>query len=494
MPMRSMMLGLVVFIWPSWALAHPVAKDSHDRTITVRLARGTSPGQLVVVVDYRLEVDEATAVFEDLKPFLGEIDLTKFQGKPLELYAEYARLYAPILAGNLRVKLNGRSLPLLCVKKTQTLKDEQGENLGHLRCDFNFQTQGDLVPGQENLVEFREGNYLLQEGRVDLAATVEGGWRIVSLIAPDDELKKRAVQDQKPGDDDRLREVRARFVSPHLTDKATTPETKGEPPPSAPTPPAKLADDHTGLKTLLLDYLVRGERSFWIILGLAALFGAIHALTPGHGKTLVAAYLVGQRGTVWHALMLGFVTTLTHTGAVLILALILGALSHDLQQSLQGPIQAGIGLALGLLIVCLGFWLLLQRLSGRADHFHLGGGHPHHGPTHHEHLPPTTDRVTWGGLILLGITGGLIPCWDAVILLIATIAAGLFWLAFPLVAAFSAGLAATLVLVGISVVKVRAFAESRWGEGRFVKALPILSALIVTAMGFWLCYDSVHGK
>ena len=62
------------------------------------------------------------------------------------------------------------------------------------------------------------------------------------------------------------------------------------------------------------------DYSFWLKLLLATLFGAAHALTPGHGKTLVAAYLIGQRGTVWHAVVLGIVTTVTHTGAVLLLA------------------------------------------------------------------------------------------------------------------------------------------------------------------------------
>src|SRR5437667_5367835 len=120
-----------------------------------------------------------------------------------------------------------------------------------------------------------------------------------------------------------------------------------------------------------------------------------------------------------------------------------------MQKTLQDKLQTGVGLALGLLIVCLGFWLLLQRLSGRADHVHLGGGHHHHhGPgQHHHHHPPSVERVGWGGLVLLGVTGGLIPCWDAIILLVATIAYGVFWLAFPLIVAFSAGLAATLVLI-----------------------------------------------
>lgn len=494
-PMRVLSISLVLLL-PAWVSAHPVADDNHDRVIHVRLSAGKQPHQLVVTIDYRLEVSTVTAAFSDMRAFVGQVDLTQFAGKPeLELYAAYARLHEPIFRDRLRVKLNGRKLELVCVKQSQTLRDEKGEKLGHLRCDFVFQAEAPLKPGEENEFEFREGNYYppdLEKGSIDLSVMVEASWRIVSLTAPDDQLKKRAVQDQRPKDDGKLREVRVRFVSPASTVIAEAPASKTEPGPEIVR--ERPDDDHTGLKQLFLDYLLRGKLSFWLVLLMATAFGAMHALTPGHGKTLVAAYLVGQRGTVWHAVFLGLVTTLTHTGAVLILALILGALPLALQKALQDKLQTGVGLALGLLIVCLGFWLLLQRLSGRADHVHLGGGHHHpHGPGHHHHMP-SIERVGWGGLVLLGITGGLIPCWDAIILLVATIAYGVFWLAFPLIVAFSAGLAGTLVLVGIAVVKIRSFAESRWGEGRLVRALPILSALVVTAMGFWLCYDSVQGK
>jgi ABC-type nickel/cobalt efflux system permease component RcnA len=95
------------------------------------------------------------------------------------------------------------------------------------------------------------------------------------------------------------------------------------------------------------------------------------------------------------------------------------------------------------------------------------------------------------GLIFLGISGGLVPCGDAIALLAVTVGSAQFWMALPLLLAFSAGLAAVLVMVGILVVKFRRFAESRWGEGRLVRLLPILSALIVIALGFMLCHETM---
>src|SRR5207244_11258365 len=114
--------------------------------------------------------------------------------------------------------------------------------------------------------------------------------------------------------------------------------------------------------------------------------------TRGQRKALVAAYLIGERGTVWHAIVLGIVTTLTHTGIVLIIAAVLFFLPENMSAGAKEMLHAGLGLAMGLLVAVLGVWLLLQRLAGRADHFHIGGGQHHPHPHHHSHgLRPSTE-------------------------------------------------------------------------------------------------------
>ena len=95
--------------------------------------------------------------------------------------------------------------------------------------------------------------------------------------------------------------------------------------------------------------------------------------------------------------------------------------------------------------------------------------------------------------MVLGMSGGIVPCWDAVAMLVLAVGMGQLALALPVLVAFSAGLAGVLVLVGVLVVHARGFAQSRWGEGRLARALPVLSAVVITALGAWLCYDSVHG-
>jgi ABC-type nickel/cobalt efflux system permease component RcnA len=470
-----------------------VPKNTHDRTVVVQLER--KPLQSVTVrVKYRLEVDELTAFTKDLEPYADEIDAFKYRGKPEALYGELARRLGPDLAFRLVGKANGERLEFKCIATAATLH-EKGLALGHLRCDFEFEAIFALLADGENKLLFRDHTYLGEEGKIDLSLAKDGGFAIVSQSVPDDAVKNRSPLEREPGDDDKLREIRVVFLDKSAAAPAATPQAAT----AAANPQAGEAhDDH-----VLWRLLVHSDYGFWLTMLMALIFGAAHALTPGHGKTLVAAYLVGQRGTVGHALVLGMVTTLTHTGVVLLIAGILFFLPDAGRASFAHALHEGLGLAMGLLVVCLGVWLLLQRLSGRADHFHVGVGH------HHHHGPPASapqqdvgnpkpeaaaGALRWGGLILLGITGGLVPCWDAIYLLLYTVGRSQFAIALPAVLAFSAGLAGVLVLIGVLVVQVPRFAQSRLGYGKVVRALPIVSAVVVTLMGVWLCYEGVHGQ
>ena len=200
-----------------------------------------------------------------------------------------------------------------------------------------------------------------------------------------------------------------------------------------------------------------------------------HASTPGHGKTLVAAYLVGRQGTVAHACLLGLVTTVTHTGVVLVIAAGLLFVDDSSREAVAKTLAMGMGMAL----FCLGAWLLLQRLAGRADHFHLPSA-------------PGSGRVGTWGLILMGMTGGIAPCWDAVAMLGLAIGTNLMWLALPMLLAFSAGLAAVLVVIGILVVHARKLLDVHWGESRLIRLLPIVSALFIAGMGIIVCMQAMN--
>jgi ABC-type nickel/cobalt efflux system permease component RcnA len=449
-----------------------VPRKNHDRTITVRL----TPSALVVV--YRLDIDEFTAVFDDLPAVMDRADLAKLQS-PKEFYDAFKERYASILGGNLVARLDeDKPLAFRVGEKVQLFRDENGKPLDHLRFEFEFKAPWptDLDSGHHRLT-FIEENYQYEEGLIALSVQPEAPVEIATKGEPDKALHAKLLKDLKPGEDAQRRQLWVRF---------TLPEER--------TSSAAQATPEQELPLTLLNLLLDPGRGLWVLLVLAAGFGAVHALTPGHGKTLVAAYLVGERGTVWHAFLLGLVTTITHTGTVIALA---GGLLVLYPDTVPDHIRTVLGLGGGLVIAGMGLWLLLRRLAGQADHIHLGGHDQHHHHHHHHHghhhvVAADTNNAGTGRLILLGITGGIIPCWDAIAMFGFAVSAQRLWLALPLLLAFSAGLAGVLIVTGILVVKVKGFAASRWENSRLIQALPLISAVLVTVMGLWLCYDSVH--
>jgi ABC-type nickel/cobalt efflux system permease component RcnA len=225
--------------------------------------------------------------------------------------------------------------------------------------------------------------------------------------------------------------------------------------------------------------------------GVALVLGAAHALQPGHGKTIVAAYLVGSRGTARHALFLGATVTATHTAGVYALGLVTLGLS---QYILPERLYPFLEIASGLLVVGIGAWLfgsrLLTALGLRSAHDQHDHDHDHshshdHGHGHtHEHAPHTADRVSWRSLLALGVSGGLLPCPEALMVLLITIAAHRVLFGLLLIVAFSTGLAGVLVAFGLLLVYARGFFRRVNLSGGFLpRVLPIASALVIVVAG-----------
>ncbi len=227
-------------------------------------------------------------------------------------------------------------------------------------------------------------------------------------------------------------------------------------------------------------------------------WGAIHALSPGHGKSMVAAYLVGMRGTPRHAVVLGAVTTLTHTIGVFALGLVTLVLA---QYIVPEQLYPWLSLASGLLVLSIGGAALRSRLRWRRrrmaeghdhahdhDHDHAHDhGHPHdHGHSHgegHHHDHQLPDRITWKGLVGMGASAGLIPCPSALVVLLGAIAQHQLALGLLLIVAFSLGLAATLTGLGLALVSARRMTTRLSFGGRFVSALPALSTVLILGLG-----------
>jgi nickel/cobalt exporter len=204
----------------------------------------------------------------------------------------------------------------------------------------------------------------------------------------------------------------------------------------------------------------------------AALFwGAAHALSPGHGKTIVTAYLVGSRGTPLHAALLGLVVTVTHTVGVFALGLVTLTLS---QFVVPDQLYPWLNLASGLLVVGVGATVLAARLHRHVAHTRA---HEHH----HHHAAPA--ELGWRSLVGVGVSGGLLPCPSALVVLLAAISLHRVAFGLLLIVAFSAGLALSITGVGLlAVLAKRAFSRVSF-EGRLVALLPAVSALVILAAG-----------
>ena len=266
---------------------------------------------------------------------------------------------------------------------------------------------------------------------------------------------------------------------------------------------------------------------------ISMLWGALHAMTPGHGKTIVGAYLVGSRGTLKHALYLGLTTTITHTLGVFALGLLTFFAAKYIVPEKLFP---WMSLLSGLFVVGIGVSLVQSRLrssglgekwagivkktilgsrltyapavqnisASRAasqqhkyilqaehehhhDHSHThASGHDHdHTHANHSHLPPGADGapITWRSLLALGVSGGIIPCPSALVVLLGAIALNKIGFGLILVLAFSLGLAGALTAIGMMFIYAGRLFNRLPAQGRIVQLIPVVSALIVSGIG-----------
>jgi len=261
-------------------------------------------------------------------------------------------------------------------------------------------------------------------------------------------------------------------------------------------------------------------------------WGALHALSPGHGKGMVAAYLIGSRGTTRDAAALGLVVTVSHTIGVFALGLVTLLLA---QYILPEDLYPWLNLAAGLLIVVIGggiLWGRVQAARGRREpwllrgleHHHADGvghthGHAHshdhdhdhdhshthdhghaydhgHAPAHahgHTHQPETARGVSRRGLLGMGISAGAIPCPSALVVLLGAVSQQQVMLGLLLIVTFSVGLAATLTGLGIAVVHAGRLTARAHVPAGFVRALPALSALVILGLGLTLSVRALPG-
>ncbi len=250
-----------------------------------------------------------------------------------------------------------------------------------------------------------------------------------------------------------------------------------ETPPEMPAPPGVFLES----QQQLAQYLYNPQLSpllAALVLGLSIVLGGLHALTPGHGKTLVAAYLIGSRGTVKHAVFLGGIVTFTHTASVIVIGLLALLASQFIVPNVLVP---ALEVASGLLVVYLGLQLLWTRWREYKNEQPRHSRQHSHDDDHHHHLP---ERVKLGDLLALGISGGLVPCPEALGIMLIAIGLNRILLGLGMVVAFSFGLAAVLIIIGVLLVRAKSLLDKAGRLGsRWQTALPVVSAALVTLLG-----------
>jgi ABC-type nickel/cobalt efflux system permease component RcnA len=218
----------------------------------------------------------------------------------------------------------------------------------------------------------------------------------------------------------------------------------------------------------------------------AVALGAAHALAPGHGKTVMAFYLSGRRaGALRSAATVGATVTATHTAGVLALGLLVSAGTAVAPAGVYPWLSA----ASGLLVLAVG--LALLRAAGRGRHAHRHGT----GPGQHTHHPhPEVAEPTRGGLVAMGLAGGLVPSPSALLVFLATLGLGHPWFGVGLVVAFGAGMATTLAVVGLLVMRLRERAERRVTTrprsrlAPLLRVAPLGTAVAVVLLGATLAW------
>ncbi len=508
----ALLFAIVLLSWPASIWAHPLGNFTVNRFS--RLEPGRDRIDLLYIVDMA-----EIAAFQERQ----RIDVDRDGAVSPAEQAAYLEAEVSALQDNLHLQAAGADLTLQAQSQSISFPPGQG-GLSTLRLVVSF--AADLPAGENHQqITYRDDNFADRLGWQEIVVRPGSGVRLLDSTAPAEDSSNELLDYPQ---DLLLNPLAIRQASFRLTPAATG--DKGQPVAqskpriaridtnTAAAYPARSGDPFAAI----LDRPILGPGALLLALGLAFVWGAAHALTPGHGKTVVGAYLVGSRGTTRHALFLGLTTTVTHTAGVFILGFVTLFASRYI---LPEQLYPWLGAASGAVVVLLGLALFRDRLvawrHGRrhedgTEHTHHNHDHPHphdhhHGPasdsTHdhghpghsHSHLPPGWaigsasggDRVTWRRLLALGISGGLIPCPSALVVMLGAIALQRVGLGLLLIVAFSLGLAGVLTAIGVVFVHAGRLVERLPMRGRLVQALPIASAALVILVGLGITWRAL---
>ena len=416
-------VALAAFVLPVAASAHPLGNFTVNRFSRIEVAGPR------IYVRYVLDLAE----------------IPTFQAGRID-----ARSYARRIARGAHLTVNGRRVRLIPIETVLAHPPGAG---GLRTTRLETILRGPTLAGASD-VEYRDTNY---GDRI--------GWKeIVVGLAPSSSHELRAYPQDLLSSPLTVTSVRTRLI-PETVPGTRPHVTKG----AGLQAPDRVAD------SAFAALVGRDRLGFWVIvasLGAALFWGMAHALSPGHGKTIVTAYLVGQRGTPRHAALLGLVVTATHTVGVFALGAVTLVLSRFIVPEKLYP---WLNVVSGVLVVLIGASVLRSRWRHRRAHTR---GHDHH---HRDH--EREHGLSRRSLVAVGISGGLLPCPSALVVLLAAITLHRVAFGMLLVVAFSAGLALTITGIGLAAVLARGAFRRVSFDGRVLSLLPTASALVIVAAG-----------
>ncbi|HEV2495241.1 MAG TPA: sulfite exporter TauE/SafE family protein [Terriglobia bacterium] len=552
-------LGLLLSVvsFPALCDAHPMGNFSISHYAGIRIEGD--------FIELRYLVDMAEIpTFQEIQE-MQKVGIVLKPGDPS--LASYLEREARILKAGLTLEVDGQPLPLNVISKDVIFPPGAG-GLPTMKLGFVYRAPlGGLSADSANRFEYRDRNFPERAGWKEVIAVEGQGVEFVSSSAPNRDRSQQLSN--YPTDllnsPPQVLDAEVRFtrtahdplsltgsgLSNRLRPEARKPKAEGaakqaaSPAPSLPTQDrASDADDpKPPTRTPSLEsFRVQGNQQatprnrfteliatrrfgFWFLLTaalIAAGLGAFHALEPGHGKTIVAAYLVGSGGTAAHACLLGLIVTASHTAGVYVL----GAVTlYASRYVVPDRLYPWLGVLSGLVIAGLGVVMFLRRYAGSThghshshghDHSHgleLGHSHEHqhshesdhhhhhhdhhhhehvHAHHHHHHPLEPGRKVSYRQLLALGVTGGMVPCPAALVVLLSAVALHRIAFGLFLIVAFSVGLAAVLITIGLLMVYAGRYMSRLQGEGLLItRWLPLGSAAVITILGVAITVQSL---
>jgi nickel/cobalt exporter len=500
-------VGAVGAVRPHGAAAHPLGNFTVNRYSRVELTPGVARIRYVVDMAEIPAFQERPAIDANRDGRIDDGEADAYGGRLAEQLRE-----------NLRLVVDGRPVALSIDTRELSFPAGQG-GLDTMRFAAWFEGSLPTLDGGVS-AEYRDDNFANRLGWKEIVVRGGPGVDVTGSSVADADLSNELLaypEDllQSPPDQQSASFSLALGTGQELTGSS-----------GSGVATARQQDRFAALITRELTLPV-----FLLSLLVAMGLGALHALGPGHGKTVVAAYLVGSRGTAKHAVFLGITVTLTHTSSVFALGLIVLFLSDFI---LPEQIFPWLSFASGAMIAVLGLALLIGRtrtllakrraaatsqpaggLASAHAHVHGTAGlqshsrmryheaeHEHdgldahsHGGRTHSHLPPGADggRVTWRSLLALGISGGLLPCPSALVVLLTAISIHRLGYGMLLILAFSVGLAGVLTAIGIVLVHARGLFSRLPLDSALARVMPVLSAAVVTALGVAIAMRALTG-